>query len=160
MDYVECINRIPEPLTTRYIWDNDDEHRGHSTYTGHGSGKDADYWDCYCMWGGCKPPTDFKSFLKYIDNAEQVLEWKARYKFTLIVCFCWCCHGADPVVMFGWPKKDNYWLDPPFDPLRARLFENPEEEPKLWTAASNCHAFLITEDDKLIYHGEVIYKSR
>jgi len=161
MDWEEIIERIPEPLTTRYIFDGD-EYRGHSTYTGHGSGKDGDYWDCYCLRDGCKPPTEFKEFLKHVNNPEQVLEWKAKYGFTLIVCFCWCCHGADPVVMYGWPIKGYsgaWWKVGPFEPSENESDDEeehqPPEEPERWTARSSRHAFWITEYDKLVYHGEV-----
>lgn len=146
VDWVNEIERIPEPLITTEVFDDDHIHRGHSTYTGFGKGTNGDYWDCYCLNGGCKPPSTLENFLKYIDNANQVREWRNKYKFTMIVCFCWCCQGADPVVIYGWPNSESDYIN-----INVDNVDNNN-----WTVPSDTHAFFISSDDKLIYCGKKI----
>lgn len=116
----------------------------HSKYTGNGSGKNDDYWDCYCILDGCKPPKDLETFLKHINNVDLVRSWWQEHKFNFILCHCWCCHGANPYVAYGFAPE--YFEDP----------SETEEDYDLWTVSSRDHAFFVKLSGELIYHGEKI----
>jgi len=133
------------------VFDDDEEHNGHSQYIGCGLRKnEGDYWDAYCLSErGTKPPNKFSQFLKWVDNPTEVIKWKEKYKFNMIICFCHCCYSAVPIIVYGWSSyysSDNEEDDDSFsESLSDDMLEN-------WTPDSSCHGFHIKGDD-LIYFG-------
>jgi hypothetical protein len=125
----------PIPISGRTdkpdVFDNDEEHRGHSYYIGYGSGVNNDYWDCYCLpKRGSRPPGRFDDLLQWVDNPDDVIQWKKEYNFDTIICFCWCCQGAFPVLIYGWSSEIES--------------EDEENEADMWTAA------LLNQTNKIL----------
>src|SRR5665648_462548 len=130
-EWYEDFDWIPEPRSVRDCFGGDD--RGHVEYTGDGSGKNYDYWDCYCMWyirPHLRPvqplsellPKTLDQLLLNVKDPEKVRAWWKKYKFNVIYCICDCCQGAIPRLVFGWetnrrrfnvsaPDSDKYEVD-------------------------------------------------
>jgi len=147
MDWCE-FKRIPISSRTDAIFD-DEEHKGHSYYTGWGSGKNGDYWDCYCVGGrGSKPPTKFTDLLKRVYNPTDVLKWYHEFQFDMIICYCWCCQGASPVLIYAW---NTLSCEECSDCEECKNYEKIYDN---WTPDSGCHGFYVKNDGELVYFGE------
>jgi hypothetical protein len=120
---------------------------GHSEYTGWGNREaKGDYWDCYCLpKRGQLPPNHFPNLLKWVDNPEEVKRWKEKYEFDMIICHCSCCHGAIPMLVYGWLDGDK---------IGTRRLDDFKKGG--WTAGRSFHGFYVN-GDRLTYFGEKSY---
>ena len=132
--YDEIIKLIPEFLEVK---DVAGDYVGHVEYIGYGYGKNFDYWDCYCLRDGCRPPSTLQEFIIQVQNPEKVMEWWRKYNFNCILCQCDCCHGAIPRIIFGFVDKEEDF-DQITDETRADSME---------------HSFFVLNDGKLLFRN-------
>ena len=124
------------------------KHKGHSVYTGWGNRKSkGDYWDCYCLPDrGQLPPNNLRDLLKWVDNPDDIMKWKEKYEFDMIICYCGCCHGAEPMLIYGWLDGD-----------KVGTYDIKEFKKKdVWTAKRTFHGFYVN-GDRLSYFGDQSY---
>ena len=87
---------IPVPGIKYDIFEDDEEHRGHSFYIGNGSNIKGDYWNCYCNpRRGGKPPYTLEEFLEWVDNKEDVMKWRENITSMLSCVFVGAAKGQN-----------------------------------------------------------------